>query len=124
MPEPILTCRLVPYTTLAGARERKPRVGVGYGVKTKRGPRPVTCHQIFARAERHMDAGKRGSSHPPRKQAEIADRFFTACQNGEPIFLGADRMRSAARARGTCRAAGERVRISPREAGTSSPEPF
>jgi RNA polymerase sigma-70 factor (ECF subfamily) len=41
------------------------------------------CRQIFARARRHIDAGKRRFEPSPEKRAEIADRFFTACQKGE-----------------------------------------
>lgn len=41
------------------------------------------CRQIFARAKRHIDAGKRRFEPSPDKRAEIADRFFAACQAGE-----------------------------------------
>jgi RNA polymerase sigma-70 factor (ECF subfamily) len=41
------------------------------------------CRQIFARAKRHIDAGKRRFEPSPEKRAEIADRFFAACQKGE-----------------------------------------
>jgi RNA polymerase sigma-70 factor (ECF subfamily) len=41
------------------------------------------CRQIFARAKRHIDAGKRRFEPSPEKRAEIADRFFAACQEGE-----------------------------------------
>jgi len=41
------------------------------------------CRQIFARAKRHIDAGKRRFEPSPAKRAEIAERFFAACQRGE-----------------------------------------
>jgi RNA polymerase sigma-70 factor (ECF subfamily) len=41
------------------------------------------CRQIFARARRHIDAGKRRFEPSAEKRAEIADRFFAACQEGE-----------------------------------------
>jgi RNA polymerase sigma-70 factor (ECF subfamily) len=41
------------------------------------------CRQIFARARRHIDAGKRRFEPSPEKRAEIAERFFAACQEGE-----------------------------------------
>jgi RNA polymerase sigma-70 factor (ECF subfamily) len=41
------------------------------------------CRQIFARARRHIDAGRRRFEPSPAKRAEIARRFFTACQKGE-----------------------------------------
>jgi RNA polymerase sigma-70 factor, ECF subfamily len=41
------------------------------------------CRQIFARAKRHIDAGKRRFEPSPAKRAEIAQRFFAACQKGE-----------------------------------------
>jgi RNA polymerase sigma-70 factor (ECF subfamily) len=41
------------------------------------------CRQIFARARRHIDAGKRRFEPSPAKRAEIAERFFAACQRGE-----------------------------------------
>jgi RNA polymerase sigma-70 factor (ECF subfamily) len=41
------------------------------------------CRQIFARARRHIDAGKRRFEPSPAKRAEIARRFFTACEKGE-----------------------------------------
>jgi RNA polymerase sigma-70 factor (ECF subfamily) len=41
------------------------------------------CRQIFARAKRHIDAGKRRFEPSAEKRAEIADRFFAACQEGE-----------------------------------------
>ena len=41
------------------------------------------CRQIFARARRHIDAGKRRFEPSPGKRAEIADRFFAACHEGE-----------------------------------------
>ena len=41
------------------------------------------CRQIFARAKRHIDAGKRRFEASPAKRDEIAGRFFAACQGGE-----------------------------------------
>jgi RNA polymerase sigma-70 factor, ECF subfamily len=41
------------------------------------------CRQIFARAKRHIDAGKRRFEPSPGKRAQIAERFFAACQQGE-----------------------------------------
>jgi RNA polymerase sigma-70 factor (ECF subfamily) len=41
------------------------------------------CRQIFARAKRHIDAGKRRFEPSPAKRAEIAQRFFAACEKGE-----------------------------------------
>ena len=41
------------------------------------------CRQIFARAKRHIDAGKRRFEASPAKRDEIAERFFAACQRGE-----------------------------------------
>jgi RNA polymerase sigma-70 factor (ECF subfamily) len=41
------------------------------------------CRQIFARARRHIDAGRRRFEPSPAKRAEIARRFFAACQKGE-----------------------------------------
>jgi RNA polymerase sigma-70 factor (ECF subfamily) len=41
------------------------------------------CRQIFTRAKRHIDAGKRRFEPSPEKRTEIADRFFAACQRGE-----------------------------------------
>jgi RNA polymerase sigma-70 factor (ECF subfamily) len=41
------------------------------------------CRQIFARAKRHIDAGKRRFEPSPAKRAQIAGRFFAACQEGE-----------------------------------------
>jgi len=41
------------------------------------------CRQIFGRARRHIDAGKRRFEPSPAKRAEIAERFFAACQRGE-----------------------------------------
>jgi RNA polymerase sigma-70 factor (ECF subfamily) len=41
------------------------------------------CRQILARARRHIDAGKRRFEPSPAKRAEIAGRFFAACQKGE-----------------------------------------
>ena len=41
------------------------------------------CRQIFARAKRHIDAGKRRFEASPAKRDEIAGRFFEACRRGE-----------------------------------------
>src|SRR3989442_6351466 len=41
------------------------------------------CRQIFARAKRHIDAGKRRFEPSPAKRDEIAERFFAACQRGD-----------------------------------------
>lgn len=41
------------------------------------------CRQVFARAKRHIDAGKRRFEPSAQKRAEIAKRFFEACQKGE-----------------------------------------
>jgi RNA polymerase sigma-70 factor (ECF subfamily) len=41
------------------------------------------CRQIFARARRHIDAGKRRFEPSPAKRTEIAQHFFAACQRGE-----------------------------------------
>lgn len=41
------------------------------------------CRQIFARAKRHIDAGKRRFEASPAKRDQIAGRFFDACQRGE-----------------------------------------
>ena len=41
------------------------------------------CRQIFARAKRHIDAGKRRFEPSPAKRDEIAELFFAACQRGE-----------------------------------------
>jgi RNA polymerase sigma-70 factor (ECF subfamily) len=41
------------------------------------------CRQIFARAKRHIDAGKRRFEPSAAKRAEIARRFFAACEKGE-----------------------------------------
>jgi RNA polymerase sigma-70 factor (ECF subfamily) len=41
------------------------------------------CRQIFTRAKRHIDAGKPRFEPSPEKRDEIAQRFFTACQNGK-----------------------------------------
>ena len=41
------------------------------------------CRQIFARAKRHIDAGKRRFEPSPTKRDEIAERFFAACQRGD-----------------------------------------
>jgi RNA polymerase sigma-70 factor (ECF subfamily) len=43
----------------------------------------ANCRQIFARAKRHIDAGKRRFEPSPAKRAEIAERFFAACEKGE-----------------------------------------
>ena len=41
------------------------------------------CRQIFARAKRHIDAGRTRFEASPAKRDEIADRFFAACRSGE-----------------------------------------
>jgi RNA polymerase sigma-70 factor (ECF subfamily) len=41
------------------------------------------CRQIFARAKRHLDAGQHRFEPSAQKRAEIAERFFAACQKGE-----------------------------------------
>jgi RNA polymerase sigma-70 factor, ECF subfamily len=41
------------------------------------------CRQIFARAKRHIDAGKRRFDASPEKRDEIAQQFFAACERGE-----------------------------------------
>jgi len=41
------------------------------------------CRQIFARAKRHIDAGKRRFDASPEKRDEIARQFFAACERGE-----------------------------------------
>jgi RNA polymerase sigma-70 factor (ECF subfamily) len=40
------------------------------------------CRQIFARAKRHIDAGKPRFEPSEGKRDELAHRFFTACQEG------------------------------------------
>jgi RNA polymerase sigma-70 factor (ECF subfamily) len=39
--------------------------------------------QIFARARRHIDAGKRRFEPSVARRAEMAERFFAACRKGE-----------------------------------------
>jgi RNA polymerase sigma-70 factor (ECF subfamily) len=41
------------------------------------------CRQVFARAKRHIDAGKRRFEASPEKRDEIARQFFAACERGE-----------------------------------------
>jgi len=41
------------------------------------------CRQIFARARRHIAAGRRRFETAPAKRAEIAGRFFGACRSGD-----------------------------------------
>jgi RNA polymerase sigma-70 factor (ECF subfamily) len=41
------------------------------------------CRQIFTRAKRHIDAGKRRFEPSPEKREEITGRFFAACQRGD-----------------------------------------
>lgn len=41
------------------------------------------CRQIFTRAKRHIDAGKRRFEPSPEKREEIAERFLAACRRGE-----------------------------------------
>jgi RNA polymerase sigma-70 factor (ECF subfamily) len=45
------------------------------------------CRQIFARAKRHIDAGKRRFEPSPEKRDELAGRFFAACQGGDVAAL-------------------------------------
>jgi RNA polymerase sigma-70 factor (ECF subfamily) len=40
------------------------------------------CRQIFARAKRHIDAGKPRFEPSRQKREELAQRFFAACQAG------------------------------------------
>jgi RNA polymerase sigma-70 factor (ECF subfamily) len=40
------------------------------------------CRQIFARAKRHIDAGKPRFEASPEKRAELARHFFAACEDG------------------------------------------
>ncbi len=42
----------------------------------------ANCRQIFVRAKRHVDAGKRRFEPSPAKRDELARRFFAACQEG------------------------------------------
>jgi RNA polymerase sigma-70 factor (ECF subfamily) len=41
------------------------------------------CRQIFTRAKRHIDAGKRRFEASSEKRDEIARQFFAACERGE-----------------------------------------
>ncbi len=41
------------------------------------------CRQVFARAKRHLEAGRRRFEPSEAKRDEIADRFFAACRSGE-----------------------------------------
>ena len=41
------------------------------------------CRQIFARAKRHIDAGKPRFEVSPAKREQIAGQFFAACERGE-----------------------------------------
>jgi len=41
------------------------------------------CRQIFARAKRHIDAGKPRFEASPEKRDDLAGRFFAACQSGD-----------------------------------------
>lgn len=43
----------------------------------------ANCRQIFARAKRHIDAGKPRFETSPVVRNEIASRFFEACQDGD-----------------------------------------
>jgi RNA polymerase sigma-70 factor (ECF subfamily) len=58
------------------------------------------CRQIFARAKRHIDAGKRRFEASPEKRDEIARQFFAACPRPTPpstATAAARRSRSRAR---------------------------
>jgi RNA polymerase sigma-70 factor, ECF subfamily len=41
------------------------------------------CRQIFARARRHIDAGRPRFEASSEKREELAERFFAACQDGD-----------------------------------------
>jgi RNA polymerase sigma-70 factor (ECF subfamily) len=41
------------------------------------------CRQLFARAKRHIDAGKPRFETSPEKRDELARRFFAACETGD-----------------------------------------
>ena len=41
------------------------------------------CRQIFTRAKRHIDAGKPRFEASAEKRADLATRFFAACQSGD-----------------------------------------
>jgi RNA polymerase sigma-70 factor (ECF subfamily) len=41
------------------------------------------CRQLFARAKRHIDAGRPRFETSPEKRDELARRFFTACETGK-----------------------------------------
>jgi RNA polymerase sigma-70 factor (ECF subfamily) len=41
------------------------------------------CRQIFARARRHIEAGKPRFEVSPEKRNDLAGRFFAACQSGD-----------------------------------------
>jgi RNA polymerase sigma-70 factor (ECF subfamily) len=42
----------------------------------------ANCRQVFARAKRHVDAGKPRFEPAPEQREELARRFFAACQEG------------------------------------------
>jgi RNA polymerase sigma-70 factor (ECF subfamily) len=41
------------------------------------------CRQLFARAKRHIDAGKPRFETSPERRDELARRFFAACESGK-----------------------------------------
>jgi len=43
---------------------------------------PENCRQLFARAKRHLEAGKPRFEVSTEKQEQLAARFFQACQDG------------------------------------------
>ena len=43
----------------------------------------VNCRQVFARAKRHIDAGKPRFDVSAEKRTELAQRFISACQSGD-----------------------------------------
>lgn len=44
---------------------------------------PANCRQLLSRARRHVDAGRRRFDVDTAQRAELADRFFSAAENGE-----------------------------------------
>jgi RNA polymerase sigma-70 factor (ECF subfamily) len=51
-------------------------------IATNVGKTEENCRQIFARAKRHIDAGKPRFEPSREKREELAQRFFAACQEG------------------------------------------
>jgi RNA polymerase sigma-70 factor (ECF subfamily) len=51
-------------------------------IATVVGKTEENCRQIFARAKRHIDAGKPRFEPSREKREELAKRFFAACQEG------------------------------------------